>query len=184
MWAYIIMVGLITGAGYWILKPLLQENGPQNGYSPSPDDIIQQLNYKKEGAYATIQDLEFDLNMGKLSEEDFQTLKKQYLQEAAGYMKEVDDLKSLQDEKLTFSDKDIEEEIEQEVTSIPLQKSALKEYVYCAFCGEKAPVEDNFCAECGSTLEKGRVHHASHSDDTGEETIEKSGENIGKKKKI
>ena len=157
MWAYIIIVGLSIGAGYWILKPLLQGNGHKIGYSPSPDDIREQLNYKKDDAYATIRDLEFDLNMGKLSEEDFQTLKKQYMQKAAVYMQEIDNLKLLKDEKLTFPDKDIEEEIEQEVASIRLQKSTPGEYVYCAFCGEKAFVEDNFCGGCGSTLKKGGV---------------------------
>jgi len=173
MWAYIIIFALIIGAGYWTLKPLLQKDGLQNDYSHSPDDIMQQLNYKKEGAYATIQDLEFDLNMGKLSKEDFQTLKNQYMQEAAGYMKEIDNLTSLKAEKSTFPDKDIEKEIEQEVTSIRSQKSSSGEYVYCAFCGEKASVEDNFCGECGSTLEKGRVNLAFHIKDTGEETTEK-----------
>ncbi len=154
MWVYIIIVGLIVGAGYWIIKPLLQEDSHPDGYSPNSDDILEQLNQKKEGAYATILELEFDLSMGKLSKEDFQILKRQYMQEAAGYLKEIDEIKSLEDEKLTFSNKDIEEEIEQEAASIHLRKSTPREYAYCTLCGEKASVEDNFCAECGSVLKK------------------------------
>ena len=67
---------------------------------------------KKNGAYATIRELEFDLSMGKLTEEDFQILKRQYTQEAVGYMKEMDKLESSQ---ATFSkpvDTDLEDEIE------------------------------------------------------------------------
>lgn len=154
MWAYIIIVWLIVGAGYWTIKPLLQGDSHPYGYSPNPDDVLEQLNQKKEGAYATILELEFDLNMGKLSKEDFQILKRQYMQEAAGYLKEIDEIESLEDEKLTLSDKDIEEEIEQEAASIRLRKSTLKEYVYCVSCGEKAPVENKFCTGCGSVLKK------------------------------
>ncbi len=154
MWVYIIIVGLIVGAGYWIIKPLLQEDSHPDGYSPNSDDILEQLNQKKEDAYATILELEFDLSMGKLSKEDFQILKRQYMQEAAGYLKEIDEIKSLEDDKLSFSDKDIEEEIEQETASIRLRKSTPQEYVYCASCGEKASIEDNFCSECGSVLKK------------------------------
>jgi len=173
MWVSIIIAGLIIGAGCWVIKPLLRAGGHPDGYSPNSDDILEQLNHKKEGAYATIQELEFDLKMGKLSEEDFQILKRQYMQEAAEYLQEIDEIKSSQAKEKKLSDKDIEAEIEQEVTSIRLQKSTSEKYVYCAFCGEKASVEDNFCGGCGAALEKGRVNLASRSKDLGEETIEK-----------
>lgn len=173
MWVYVIIVWLILGAGYWIIKPLLQANGHLNAYTSNPEDVLERLNYKKEGVYAAIRELEFDLNMGKLSEEDFQILKQQYMQEAAGYLKEMDEIKSLQAKATKLSDEDIEEEIEQEVTSIRLQKSTSEKYVYCTLCGEKASVEDNFCGGCGSALKKGRGNPASHSEDVGKETIEK-----------
>ncbi len=90
----VIIFGLVIGACYWIINPLLREDGRQNGFTPKPEDILEELKNKKEGAYATIRELEFDLSMGKLSEEDFQTLKRQYAQEAVGYMKAMDKLES------------------------------------------------------------------------------------------
>jgi hypothetical protein len=94
MLAYVIIFGILIGACYWIINPLLQEENLQNGFTPKPGDLLEKLKNKKDGVYATIRELEFDLSMGKLSEEDFQILKRQYVQEAAGYMQEMDKLES------------------------------------------------------------------------------------------
>lgn len=96
MLGYVILFGLLIGACYWILNPLLQKDVLQNGFTPQPTDILKELKNKKNGTYATIRELEFDLSMGKLTEEDFQILKQQYTQEAVGYMKEMDKIESSQ----------------------------------------------------------------------------------------
>jgi hypothetical protein len=152
MLGYVILFGLLLGACYWIINPLLQEDVRQNGFTPKPEDILKELKNKKDGAYAAIRELEFDLNMGKLTEEDFQILKRQYTQEAVGYMKAMDKLES---SKAAFSkpmDTAFEEEIEQEDTSIRNHESTDRKYIYCTSCGEKAPDESRFCAACGSNL--------------------------------
>jgi hypothetical protein len=102
---YIIIIGIIISAGFWIIKPLLQEESYQNSFTQKPDDILEQLNYKKEDIYAIVRELEFDLSMGKLSDEDFQILKQQYMQEAAGYLKEIDELNSMKAKKTKLPDK-------------------------------------------------------------------------------
>jgi hypothetical protein len=156
MLGYVILFGLLIGACYWIINPLLQEDVRQNGFTPKPDDILKELKNKKDGAYAAIRELEFDLSMDKLTEEDFQILKRQYTREAVGYMKEMDKLESPQ---ATFSKPVgtvLEEEIEQGVTAIRSHKSTQRKYIYCTSCGEKAAVESRFCAACGSNLHKRR----------------------------
>jgi hypothetical protein len=90
MLGYVIIFGLVIGACYWIIHPLLREEDLQDNITPQPEDVLEKLKNKKDGVYATIKELEFDLSMGKLSEEDFNILKQQYLQEAAGYMEEMD----------------------------------------------------------------------------------------------
>jgi ribosomal protein L37E len=154
MLGYVILFGLLLGACYWIINPLLQEDTRQSGFTPKPEDLLKELKNKKDGAYATIRELEFDLSMGKLTEEDFQILKRQYTQEAVGYMKEMDKLESSQ---ATFSkpvDTDLEDEIEQEAAASRAHKSTKIKYIYCTSCGEKAAVESRFCAACGSNLHK------------------------------
>ena len=159
MLGYVILFGLLIGACYWIINPLLQEDVRQNSFTPKPEDILEELKNKKDGAYATIRELEFDLSMGKLTEEDFQILKRQYTQEAVGYMKEMDKLESLQATYSKPVDTVLEEEIEQGVAEIRNHKSTKKKFIYCTSCGEKAAVETRFCAACGANLDKRRKNY-------------------------
>jgi hypothetical protein len=148
----VIIFGLVIGACYWIIHPLLQQDGGQNGFTPKPENILEELKNKKEGAYATIRELEFDLSMGKLSEEDFQILKRQYVQEAVGYMKAMDKLKSPPATISKLTDTDLEEEIEPEDRASRTHESTKGKYIYCTSCGRKAAVERRFCTACGSNL--------------------------------
>ena len=156
MLGYIVIFGLVIGACYWIINPLLQQDGRQNGFTPKPENILEELKNKKEGAYATIRELEFDLSMGKLSEEDFQILKRQYVQEAVGYMKAMDKLKSLPATISKLTDTDLEEEIESEDRASRTHESTKGKYIYCTSCGRKAAVERRSCTACGSNLHKRR----------------------------
>jgi len=154
MLEYLILLGLLLGACYWILNPLLQGNGRQKGFIPKPKGILEELKNEKDGAYAAIRELEFDLSLGKLTEEDFQILKRQYTQDAVGYMKEIDKLDSLKTANSKSVNSDLEEEIEQEVTAERSHKSTQRKYIYCTSCGKKAAVESRFCSACGSNLHK------------------------------
>ena len=153
---FVVFFGLLLGACYWIINPLLQEDVRQNGFTLKPEDILEELKNKKDGAYAAIRELEFDLNMGKLTEEDFQVLKGQYTREAVGYMKEMDKLESPQAAFLKPVDTVVEEEIEPGVAEIHNPESTAGKHVYCTSCGEMAKVESRFCAACGASIDK---HH-------------------------
>lgn len=159
MLGYVILFGLLIGACYWIIHPLLQDDTGQNGFTSQPTDILKELKNKKDGAYAAIKELEFDLSMGKLTDEDFQILKRQYTQEAVGYMQEIDKLASPQ---ATFSkpvDTIAEEEKEQGVKVIRNHKSAKRKLIYCTSCGEESAVVSKFCTACGSNLHKHRKNY-------------------------
>jgi hypothetical protein len=159
MMGFIFLFGLLLGACYWIINPLLREDDRQNGFTPKPEDILEALKNKKNGAYATIRELEFDLSMGKLTEEDFQILKGQYTQEAVGYMKEMDKLESLQETLSKPVDTGFEEEIEQGDEEIRSHISTERKYIYCTSCGKMAEVESRFCVACGANLDKHRKNY-------------------------
>lgn len=154
MLGYVIIFGLVIGACYWIMHPLFGEEDLKDGLTAQPEDILEKLKSKKDGVYATIKELEFDLRMGKLSEEDFQILKRQYIQEAAGYMEEMDKLESLRATVTEPAEPDRGEEIEPQFTSRRTQESTPKRHIYCTSCGQKAAAESRFCAACGSDLYK------------------------------
>jgi len=152
----VIIFGLLLGAFGWITYPLLKENSRRDGFTPKPEDIRENLRKKKEGAYAVIRELEFDLSMGKLSEEDFDILKRQYLQEAAGYMQQMDQLESQVEAVSASADANLEEENGGAVAAIRTPEADKRQYVYCTSCGRKAAAEDRFCVACGTNLHKHR----------------------------
>lgn len=156
MLGYVILFGLFLGASYWIINPLLREEDRQNGLTPKPEDILEELNNQKESAYAAIRELEFDLSMGKLTEEDFQILKLQYTREAVGYMIEMDKLVAPTATSPKTTDAVPEQDFEQNVAVICNPESSGRKYAYCTACGEKAAIESRFCAACGSSLHKHR----------------------------
>ncbi len=156
MIGYIFLFGLLLGAFYWIISPLLREDDRQNGFTPKPEDILEELKHKKNGAYAAIRELEFDLSMGKLTQEDFQILKRQYTREAVGYMQEMDKLESPQAASSKPMDTVVEDEIEPGVAEIHNPESTAGKHVYCTSCGEMAKVASRFCAACGASIDK---HH-------------------------
>jgi len=159
MVGYAILFGLLLGACYWIINPLLEQDDPQNGFTPQPEDILEALKDKKDGAYAAIRELEFDLSMGKLAEEDFQILKRQYTQEAVGYMQEMDQLASRPATLSKPGATDFERDIEQEVAQIRNPASTAGKYIYCTSCGRKAEVESRFCTACGANLDQHRKNN-------------------------
>lgn len=69
---------------------------------------LSYLHSKKESIYANIKDLEFEYQMGKLSEEDFIALREGYMAEAAAVLRSIEELKIKTE---------IEELIESEVRS-------------------------------------------------------------------
>ena len=154
MLAYVIVFGILIAACYWIIHPLLNEKDYQNGLKPKPEDLLEKLKNKKEGVYATLRELEFDLSMGKLSEEDFEILKRQYVQEAAGYMKKMDKLQSSKASDSIRVDRDAGEELEQGVSAVRSTESAKRKHIYCTSCGEKAAADSRYCTACGSSLHK------------------------------
>ena len=156
MLGYVILFGLFIGASYWIINPLLREEDRQNGLAPKPEDILEELKNRKESAYAAIREMEFDLSMGKLTEEDFQILKRQYTREAVGYMIEMDKLAAPTATSPKTADTVSEQNFEQGVAVMRNPESSGRKYIYCTACGEKAAFESRFCAACGSDLHKRR----------------------------
>jgi hypothetical protein len=65
------------------------------------------LNQKKESIYANIKELDFEYEMGQLSEEDFSRIRQGYLSEAQQVVKAIDEVRIKEE---------IEELIESEVS--------------------------------------------------------------------
>ncbi len=154
MLEYAVIIGLILGAGYWIISPLLKPAQFDTTIKLKADDTLRELELKKEGAYSTIRELEFDSHLGKLSKKDYNALKQQYMLDAVNYIKEIDKLQKQKPKQKNLTQKDIENEIEKEILALRGPKSEENSTVFCTQCGAKTSGRDRFCSACGTQLSK------------------------------
>ena len=102
-------------------------------------DLLQR---KKDVVLGNIQDLDFEYKCGKLSEEDYKKVRGEMSAEAAAVLHDIDSIESTQD---------LDALIRREVLARRKQPGPSKQAA-CPSCGDKNPVTNKFCAECGASL--------------------------------
>lgn len=165
MLGYVIILGLLIGTGYWIISPLLKGGNRKTASSAETEDMLQTLKGKKEAVYVTIRELEFDVKMGKLSDEDFQLLKQQYLAEAVGYMRRMDQVNRMKAKISDPLDSGRKQHGDRNAWTAHMDDSAEKKQIYCTHCGRPTSVKSRFCPGCGSQLDRSRTEHGTRTPD-------------------
>jgi hypothetical protein len=125
-----IILAILTAlfVGY----PLLQKRRQKVSFALN--HRAQELEARKAEIYAAIRDIDFDYRMGKLTQEDYETLREQYKTEAIGMMKQIDEM------QLGKSRRSKNE---------PAGKTGSR---FCHHCGQPAAPADRFCSACGGQL--------------------------------
>jgi NADH pyrophosphatase NudC (nudix superfamily) len=120
---YFIVVGL---SGYYLLMPFFRRNfGVEAAFSSNGH---QDLSHEKQLLLNEVREIEFDYQMGKLSEEDYQTLSHEYKIRAAKVLKELSG-------------------------KTPVKHNHSAVVKFCASCGAKQLAGARFCPSCGQQLE-------------------------------
>jgi len=99
---------------------------------------------KKEVVLGNIQDLDFEYKCGKLSEADYQQVRKEMMGEVAGVLERIHNIEA---------SLDLDTLIRREITARkdPSSKASLE---ICPSCGANNPPKNKFCSECGAKLKK------------------------------
>lgn len=107
---------------------------------PEPESPFQHLDDRKAAIYENLRDLQFEYRLGKLSDEDYQSTKRDLQKELAGVLAEVDRIKG----QLGVNG------------AAPPSVSAPKPVKVvgnvCPACGAKFEKELKFCGECGKPM--------------------------------
>lgn len=152
--AVIIVVGVLAFIAY----PLFNTPSEERTENPAGlDGLLSQ----RDAAYDAIRDLDFDFQMGKLSESDYATMRERYKGRAAVALEQIDASSrasgALAEEQIAalraakraapVPDDAIEREIAQrrarKATAVDLD---------CPNCGTPYKAGDAFCAKCGTSL--------------------------------
>lgn len=94
MTGLIIVCALLTaGTLFFIFRPLLAGGTPFFGDLEGSQTPLKRFLRKKETVYENIKDLDFEYKMGKLADEDYQGLRRDYEQQAFALMREIEQIK-------------------------------------------------------------------------------------------
>jgi len=141
-----LVVAALIAAGLVVLvaAPLLAAEGA--GRSTLPVDVtpLGDLKRRRLVVYENLKDLEFEFQAGKIAHDDYESLKVNYLGEAAELMAASQDVERL---------KESDALIEREVSARRARRKAEPplEYV-CPKCGFENPLPVKFCGECGARI--------------------------------
>ncbi|MCF7796826.1 MAG: hypothetical protein K9N11_01725 [Lentisphaeria bacterium] len=142
--AYILGFLILT----WVISPLFKRSGLIYEVHGQAEDLED----KKMRVYGNIKDLEFDYAMGRLSEMDFQDIRKQFTREASEVVARLEELQKHDLDALIEADlKRFNHETEAEPETKTESKLTEK---YCIECGHKNPAKAKFCAACGEKFEE------------------------------
>jgi hypothetical protein len=100
-------------------------------------DLLQR---KKDVVLGNIQDLDFEHQCGKLSNEDHLRVRNELVAEVDGVFHAIDEIESAQD---------LDALIRREVSS---RQARVADPAACGACGHVNPRGNKFCAECGARL--------------------------------
>ena len=103
-------------------------------------DLLQR---KKEVILGNIQDLDFEFKCGKLSDDDYQKIRKEMSAEAATVLQEIETIESA---------KDLDALIRREISLRKHRSKPASPAAACSSCGASNPPSNKFCAECGAKL--------------------------------
>src|SRR5437763_2936141 len=108
---------------------------------PEPESPFKHLDERKAAIYENLRDLQFEYRLGKLSDADYQTTKRDLQKELASVLAEVDKLKA-----------GLGVQVAQQAR--PKAQAAAKKSsgFVCEACGANFDKDLKFCGECGKPM--------------------------------
>lgn len=139
----------------FVLYPVFSASGAKSllGIDAGAREL-EELLEKKARLYEAITDLDFEKDAGKVSEQDYQTARNDYMVQVAEILTRVDALEGRKPEKKKPRKESSAarcascQEVVAPGSKFCMHCGARLESV-CAGCGEKLPAEARFCPACG-----------------------------------
>ncbi len=123
---------------------------PKDLPAPEPESPFQHLDERKAAIYENLRDLQFEYRVGKLSDEDYQSTKKDLQKELAGVLAEVDRIKA---ELGVNGAVPPAKAVAAARPAVPAAQPAKKSGAYtCDACGASFDTDLKFCGECGKPM--------------------------------
>ncbi len=126
---------MVIVAGLYVAAPFFRRDADADAPLSEPVAPAELLDRQKREAYAAIKEAEFDRQMGKLSDADFETLTEKYRLQALAAISGL--------------------EAKSESADRGAGRNPIR-LAFCATCGHKLPTKANFCPACGRGIKADR----------------------------
>jgi hypothetical protein len=123
---------------------------PSRPTDVSPGEGLAELLARRDATYATLKELDLDLEMSKLSAVDHRVLRDRYRTEAVAILQELD-AHQAEAHVQVAEEREPEQDIERDIAA---RRPRQRDPAHCPGCGAIFEPGDRFCRHCGATLEK------------------------------
>lgn len=141
-----------------IVSPFLEDRREQLRFELLDEEVqqIERLVARKSVLMQSLRDIEFDHETGKLSDEDYERLKRKYEHRAVRVMRDLDDLRGDADRDEEI-DSALERRLHERANRVPEttgdHPDDASAGIECPECGKGLEPEARFCSRCGTPLE-------------------------------
>jgi len=108
---------------------------------------LEELAGQRDTTYRAIKELEFEHQLGNLSQQDYQALRERYRTEAAGILRQLERARRPEKESVAVS---TGSQAPHKAAPPPAPATART----CRACGNSVPADDRFCWHCGAAVER------------------------------
>lgn len=138
----VIIAGLVLAAAavLLVLDPLIRpQTAPPEDFEPERDPVLD----RRDLALAALKEIEFDRATGKLSDDDFDRLRRRYAGDAVTALREADE---------ALQPGTSEDAVERLIAETRVKVRGKK---FCSQCGGLLEGSGKFCVECGAATNGG-----------------------------
>lgn len=159
MWILISFL-LVLLAGTIILWPYLRPQTVGAMQTATVDPQLAELYIQRDMLYQAIRDARFDLQTGKLSQEDYDQQSTLLKQNAAAVLQSIDELETnmappevdAQIEAAVAAAREMPEPLKKTTSNGGEVKRAGTTHRFCGQCGASLRANDGFCGKCGEPM--------------------------------
>ena len=136
----VLLVGISV---FFLLQPII---AGKEATLASEGNEPTEAQFKKRVSLLQLRDAEYEFAMGKLGDEDYQTLRKEISAEALAAIR----AEKAEEEGASSDFADESADIEDEIAQV---RARLSGGAFCSECGYPNGAEARFCGECGTPLQ-------------------------------
>lgn len=149
---FLLLAILLSAAALYVVAyPIVPGPRGRRPAVTSAQEQLEELLAQREAAFQALRELNFDHQLGKITEEDFVVFEANLKQHAADVLRALDRWEAA-------ADADLDDVLEQAVSARRavlqgLQAEALRgDGASCPACGRQVAADDKFCPSCGAAL--------------------------------